>query len=596
MAGCGAYSSHAEIHEPERLMQMAFRVNWKASFDFPYMGMFIPPVTSDSEEWTDFKSQKTSIAKMRAHSQAMRRMGFFVLNYFNITECGNYAHYPPPPRKAARDADLWRTSDDFLFYAMGDAILPGGDGKPMDTTWEGGVAMDPGEKVYQQHLLEQAKRHIDRIPESSGICIDRLDWTWRYNRLRDDGVTWLNGKPARAIVVSWHSMMNRLGPLMHNAGKVIYANPLCCRLDLLRHFDGIYDEVGDQPCSVNLSGLVAIDKPVMEWTSVAENVRKDPDGYFQRHLHMGAFLTVPLPGNDHTLLPDPEIEQHYLDYGPLLDALRGKRWLLLPHVVRVEGDKALANVFEVPGGYVVPVTFGGGESTVEVVLQGLPRLPGQQGFRAEVLQPGEAVHAAVTVAEEEGTLRIAVPLKRGCAMLLLQHTWMEPRTAYFYDLAKVELGSTLAGAGLHYTLDGGEPTAQSPVYSAPIELRKTTVVRAAAFHGTQQIGTTLEREYVKVPPAAPQIFPPAAISTIAWKSFSTRHDRGGRVDPLYARRHRAAQGFAAVCRVRCKSNARCVCGRCGSCRAAAACRRSWSSAAAGRNRPSPTSPWAISLR
>ena len=506
MGGCGAYSSYAEITEPERLMQMAFRVNWKASFDFPYIGMFIPPVSSDTEEWTDFKRQKTSIAKMRAHSQTMRRMGFFVLNYFNVTECGAYYSYPPPPRKAAKDADLWKDANDFLFYAMGDAILPAASGKPIGS-WEGCVGMDPGEKVYQEFLLEQAQRHIARIPESSGICIDRMDYNWRYNRRRDDGVTWLDGKPARAIVVSWHSMMNRLGPLMHNAGKVIYGNPLCCRLDLLRQFDGIYDEVGDQPCSVNLSGLLAINKPDMQWTSVPENVRKQPDAYFQRHLHLGAFLTVPLPGNDHTLLPDTEIERYYLDYGPLLDALRGKRWLLLPHVVRVEGERALANVFEVPGGYVIPVTFGQNEPTAEVVLQKLPRLPGQKGFRAEAIQPGETRAAVVNVAEEGDVVRIAVPLKRGCAMLMLRHTWMEPAASYFFSATKIRLGSVLEGARLHYTLDGSQPMAQSPVYSAPVELRETTVVRAAAFRGMQKLGTTLEREFVKIPPAAPRISP-----------------------------------------------------------------------------------------
>jgi hypothetical protein len=506
MAGCGAYSSHAEITEPERLMQMAFRVNWKASFDFPYMAMFIPPVASDTEEWTDFKKQKTSIAKMRAHSQSMRRMGFYVLNYFNITECGAYYRYPPSPRKAAKDADLWKDANDFLFYAMGNAILPGLDGKPIDS-WEGCVGMDPGEKVYQEFLLEQAKRHIDRIPESSGICIDRFDWNWRYNRQRDDGVTWLDDKPARAMVVSWHAMMNRLGPLMHNASKVIYGNPHCCRFDLLRQFDGIYDEVGDQPCSVNLSGLAGINKPVMQWTSVAENLRKAPDAYFQRHLHLGAFLTAPLPGNDHTLRPNPEIEQYYLDYGPLLDALRGKRWLLLPHVVSVAGDKALANIFEVPGGYVIPVTFGGKEAKVDLVLKNLPRLPGQKGFRAEVLQPGEPRTMTMNVAEQRDAVRIAAPLKRGCAMLLLTHTWIEPRTAYFYDVTKIELGSTLEDARLHYSLDGSEPTTQSPTYSAPIQLHETTVVRAAAFRGTEKIGTTLEREYVKIPPSSPRISP-----------------------------------------------------------------------------------------
>ena len=38
-----------------------------------------------------------------------------------------------------------------------------------------------------------------------------------------------------------------------------------------------------------------------------------------------------------------------------------------------------------------------------------------------------------------------------------------------------------AGAEIHYTLDGSEPTARSPLYSGPIELDRTTVVRAAAF-------------------------------------------------------------------------------------------------------------------
>ena len=106
-------------------MRMAFRVNWKASFDFPYMGMFVPPVASDTEEWTDFKKQKTSIAKMRTSAQELRRMGFYLLNYFNVTEFGAHTKFPPPPRKAANDEDLWKDSNDFLHYVMGKAILPG---------------------------------------------------------------------------------------------------------------------------------------------------------------------------------------------------------------------------------------------------------------------------------------------------------------------------------------------------------------------------------------------------------------------------------------------------------------------------------------
>ena len=248
---------------------------------------------------------------------------------------------------------------------------------------------------------------------------------------------------------------------MHNAGKVIYGNPLCCRLDLLRQFDGIYDEVGDQPCSVNLSGLLGIDKPVMQWTSIAENIRKEPDAYFQRHLHLGAFLTVPLPGNDHTLLPDPEIERYYLDYGPLLDALRGKRWLLLPHVIRVEGEKALANVFEVPGGYVIPVTFGGKESAARsraarpAAAAGSKRLS-RRSDSARRDSPGgrQRRRAGQCCADRravEARLRdVAVDGIRG---------W-SPKLHISSMRRRFELGSTLEGARLHYTLDGSEPTAR----------------------------------------------------------------------------------------------------------------------------------------
>jgi len=83
-------------------------------------------------------------------------------------------------------------------------------------------------------------------------------------------------------------------------------------------------------------------------------------------------------------------------------------------------------------------------------------------------------------------------------MLLLTHTWMSPGAAYFHDAVKVELCTRLEGVKLHYTLDGGEPTAQSPVFTAPIELKQTTVVKAAAFLGDQKIGRTLEREYVRL--------------------------------------------------------------------------------------------------
>jgi hypothetical protein len=420
MAGCGAYATDIRPDDAQRLRRMAFRVNWKASFDFPYMGMFVPPVKSDSEEWTDFKDEKTSIARMRDSAEKLRQMGFYLLNYFNVTEFGAHTKFPPPPRKATADTDLWRDSNDFLHCVMAKAILPGPDGKAIGS-WEGCVVVDCGEKVYQDFLVDQARKHVEKFPASSGICIDRMDWLWCYNRQRDDGVTWYKGGPARSLVVSWHELIGRIGPVFHDAGKVIFGNPMYARLDLMRQLDGFYDEHGQHPFSINTCSLLALHKPYIAWTWELEEIQKDPDAYFQRHLHLGAFLTAPVAGNDHTVLPDKKLDQLFFDYGPLLDALRSKRWVLLPHVVRVEGDKALANIFEVPGGYAVPVTLGGKQTSVEVVLQGLPTPPGQNGFRIEALHPGAAGPVKLNAVTKDNLLRITVPLKRGCAMLLLKH-------------------------------------------------------------------------------------------------------------------------------------------------------------------------------
>lgn len=507
IAGCGAYSSHSSDFDAERLMRMAFRINWKASFDFPYMGMFIPPVPDDETEWTDFKKKATSIRRMREDIHAFTAQAFHVLNYFNVTEFGAFIKYPPPPRKAQEDVDLWKDPNDFLYYVLDGAILATSEtGEPIHS-WEGCVAMDPGDPVYQQFLLDQAKRHIEAFPESSGICIDRMDWLRYFNPRFDDGLSWADGKPARSLVVSWHEIMSKLGPMMHTNDKVIFCNPHYRRLDLMRHIDGVYDEFGQMGHSMNLCALLCVRKPVMEWTISTPEIQNAPDDYFQRHLYMGAFLTAPLPGNDHTILPSANVDQAYYDYGPMLDALRGKRWVLEPHAIAVADDAAKVNLFEVPGGYVVPVTLGGSREQVRVVLQHLRRQPGQEAFSVEVIHPGETTWAPLKVADKDGVVTLDVPLKRGCAMVKLSTSWIAPAATYFTTSTTVELGTVTDNAAIHYTLNGSTPALNTPRYTSPIRLGETTPVRMAVFVGNTQIGDTLTANYVKVPLSAPLITP-----------------------------------------------------------------------------------------
>ena len=121
IAGTAAYSAVETPFDVRKDQQMAFRVNWKASFDFPYMGMFIPPVANDTAQWTRYGGGMTSVEAMRAYSAGMKWQGFHVLSYFNVTEFGAEVTDPAPPRKATNDEDLWKNADDFLYATLADA-------------------------------------------------------------------------------------------------------------------------------------------------------------------------------------------------------------------------------------------------------------------------------------------------------------------------------------------------------------------------------------------------------------------------------------------------------------------------------------------
>jgi len=259
---------------------------------------------------------------------------------------------------------------------------------------------------------------VNELPASAGICIDRLDWLRVYNFQADDDVSWLDGRPARSLYASWNELLAGMDPIFHRAGKVIYANLLVNRTELMRYADAVYHEHGDWPYEVNAAALQCVRKPCMVWTHGVKDLQPDPDAYFQRHVYLGVFPTAPVPGNDHTITPSPDVDRWYLDYGPLFAALRGRKWVLTPHAVEVAGIAAKANVFAVPDGYVVPVTFGGAAPSVTVRL-GLPDLAGREGDEraVEVWQPGSDQPVAAKLARRGNGWEIDVPLKRGCALV-----------------------------------------------------------------------------------------------------------------------------------------------------------------------------------
>ena len=450
IAGEGSYSSYQGPIDAPLLHHLGFRTNWMASFDFPYMGMFLPPVPAE-ERWNRFAGGSggdskqvpsrytpniaapngtTSIHDLAEYASRMKREGFYVLNYFNATEFGARLLYPQPPAVVHDPADLWKDANDFLYSYLKDAVLfvpHEGSSGPIEqegpnkslpySSWGGAFAMDPGEPKYQAFLLEQAGRHIKFLPDSSGFCIDRLDWLRLYNFRRDDGISWVAGYPAESLYVSWKQFMEKLSPIVHGSGKVIFANNAQNhdkRLDLMKHFDGMYDELGYRGASLNLMAFLTIRKPAIAWTKDESDLQPDPNAYFQRHLYMGVFPTAPVPGNDHSILPSDFADKWYGDYAPLFDAMRGRKWVLTAHPLEVQGD-AKANIFTVGKDYVIPVMFGGAVQSVSLTVQHI--LNGR--YRIAVLHPGNPKPIVFFAVANNGKISLVVPLESGCGMVTL---------------------------------------------------------------------------------------------------------------------------------------------------------------------------------
>jgi hypothetical protein len=451
LGGTAAYSSWEGDLDVQKFKRMAFTVNWKVDFEHPYQGMFLPPVPDDqewarpyqspAEDTSEFQLSATvSIRKMADYSRRMRAMGFAVLNYFNLAEFGRDIVYPFIPNRAASaalpdsDPNLWSDSNDYLYVRLHDALLfhaekekpdfgkmelASGDPGPI-RDGNRDVILDCGQPSYQNYLLEQAGRLIRKIPDSAGIAVDEGQYFRLYNFHADDGVSWYDG-PVRYLGVSWKDAMEKLGPVEHGAGQVIFVNDHLKRIDILRQADGLFDESNSLGPSRNTTALLGIFKPTIGWVIGEGNFQPDPDTFLQTYLYLGTFPVAPFPQNDHALHPSVLADRLYWDYGPLFASMRGRKWVLLPHVVSVKGDAAKANMFKVPAGYVMPVVMGGSAAKVEVRVNDLAEmLASSMALRCEAIHPGEDAWETCPFTRDGERMTITVPLVRGCAMLRLR--------------------------------------------------------------------------------------------------------------------------------------------------------------------------------
>ncbi len=410
VGGGGTYADYrGETIDAARFRQMGLTMNWSARFPWPYIGMSLPPTQTDDEEWMSFGdggsiiSSPASVQSMKDVADTFRQQGFHQLEYFTVTEAGTGIAASAPPRQAADDADLWKDPNDFIHYQIPNANLG-------ISSWRGARVVDPGDPAWQTEILRQITDISNRLPSCSGICIDRLDWLNRYNSAGDDGVTW-TGSPKRSLMSSWHDVMDKLIPITKARNKVVFVNSHTMRrIDVLRHADGFYAEQRGTGIH-HLLAFAGARKPVVIWNSPGQN-----HAAFQEGLYLGFYSSVPFPKADHNTGPNASLENWFLDYGPLYNAMRGKKWVLLPDIINVTSANALANIFEVKSGFVIPVVFGGAATSATVELGALPI---DQLHSVEVLHPGVATATSITPTPQGDGMVLNVPLVDGCAMVRL---------------------------------------------------------------------------------------------------------------------------------------------------------------------------------
>ncbi|MDR3234221.1 MAG: isochorismatase family protein [Planctomycetaceae bacterium] len=88
--------------------------------------------------------------------------------------------------------------------------------------------------------------------------------------------------------------------------------------------------------------------------------------------------------------------------------------------------------------------------------------------------------------------------------------WGKPDRPYFFEKnIAVTLTKPFSGSGeIHYTTDGSEPDSSSPLYSKPLELENTALLKAAVFADRKTALCCSEAYFVKLPPmpAKPDVY------------------------------------------------------------------------------------------
>jgi hypothetical protein len=344
----GTFWYHHILDHPDfgEMARQHVRFIW-TSFWFSHMGEFLPGTT----EWYPYTyalewkmREKMSDAKINAFIRDMHDHGIGVYAYFNVTEYGGTGG-----REGTTDE-----ADRILDGQLGSALVRNAEGDTVPT-WQGSKVMNPGRNTpLWPVLVEQARRHIERIPEFEGFMVDRLDWASGFDYSRDDGLSMDADRPMENLAVPVSEALIELCRQAHESGKRVFVNQFW-RIELLRDSDGICHENDYLPALAYLTPF----KPASAW-----HERRKYQGdllpfeaQMKRRLHWALFpqlISHEFPVCQQE--PNPRAADFMELFAPLFEPLLGKEQVLHPHCVEATGPNN-ANLFRNGKGfYVAPVT------------------------------------------------------------------------------------------------------------------------------------------------------------------------------------------------------------------------------------------------
>lgn len=210
-----------------------------------------------------------------------------------------------------------------------------------------GVLMNPDpDRPYGQWVLQELETMFQRFPGLAGIFIDQCCYP-RFDYGKDDGRTMVDNRRCEFTLYPYLKLHERIWAFLKRHGKTAFANgPYCPQIQ--KYSDGIMAE----GTYVQMA-FFALAKPLV--------LLKVGESAFKWCLKYGAFPHVAPLGRDYNSfhrneapLPKDQVTI-YRKYLPLVEFMRGKKWVLTPHALTLPPN-CDGNIFETRNGnYIVTV-------------------------------------------------------------------------------------------------------------------------------------------------------------------------------------------------------------------------------------------------